>query len=107
MSDEMTDEEVASLFGEPVPQLPVFNPNGIYQIAGRIKNHVVFAGFTITPNSEMICNTYSHMLYDFYQFALSLPEKERNELEALIRKQEDAAAGLISAAHRNVRPPKY
>lgn len=108
MSDEMTPEELATLFGEPVPVPSTHIPdlhkdNGIYQVAGRIKNHVSFAGFPMTPNGEMICNTYAHMLFAFYQFALTLPEDKRVALEAICKSQEEGAAGLIAAGHRQVR----
>lgn len=113
MSDEMSPKELAALFGEPVPvpmdpaKAPdLYIDNGIYQIAGRIKNYVSFAGFPLTPNSEMVANTYAHMCFAFYQFALTLPEERRLALEALIRKQEEGAANLIAAAHRQVRAPK-
>lgn len=107
MSDEMTPEELAELFGEPVPVISTHVPdlyvdNGIYQIAGRIKNHVSSAGFLMTPNSQMVANTYAHMCFAFYQFALTLPQDKRVELEKIIRAQEEGAANLISAAHRQI-----
>lgn len=110
MSDEMSAEEMARLFGEEVPKgiAPVDAPdlykdNGIYQIAGRIKNHVAFAGFPMSPNALMICNTYAHMMFAFYQFGLTLGEEQRAKLDLLIRKQEEGAAGLIAAGYRNVK----
>lgn len=106
----MSAEEMAHLFGEEVPKgiVPsnapdLYKDNGIYQIAGRIKNHVAFAGFPMSPNAEMICNTYAHMMFAFYQFGLTLDEEQRAKLESIIRIQEEGAAGLIAAGYRNVK----
>lgn len=73
------------------------HPEKLENIAGRVKNHVVLkTGASLTPVGVQMCNMYTHVLKDLYEFANGLPDGKKAALKALIEKHEDMPANLIS-----------
>lgn len=83
------------------------NSNDIYKVSARIKN-LARAGVkaNLTPQGDMVTNTFTHMIKAFYDFAETVPDKEtKARLIQLARKQEEVPAGLIAALSAGVRAP--
>lgn len=99
---EMSKEELAKHFNEPVPMER--GTDEIYAISARIKNACVLqVGSNLTPAGIMLCNTYTHTIKAFYDFAKTLKDdKERERLNAFIKGQEGMAATFVGAAMANV-----
>lgn len=122
---EMTEEELARHFGEPLQKKKKLdsithkmsleeiqewekrqdNSNDIYKIKARIKNLAVGAvNGNLTPQGEMIVNTFVHSIKAFYDFAQTIQDKEAKiKLTDLIKTQEQMPANLISALSVGVK----
>lgn len=100
---EMTAKETADHFGEKVVPMEK-GTDEIYAIAARIKNACVMSvGANLTPAGTMLCNTYTHTIKAFYDFAKTIKdEDDRERLNAFIKSQEGMAATFVSAAMANV-----
>lgn len=102
MSDDeqYTPEELATLFGEPVPVEVVepFPEETIFAIAARVKNQATLAvGENLTPVGVALCNSYTHVLKSLYGFSHSLPEEDRLRLNSLLRSHEGMPSTFIVA----------
>jgi hypothetical protein len=118
---EMSEEDLAKYFDQPVqatepkevPKEPDFstlekikefedaqdNSTDIYKIAARVKNLARGPGISLTPQGEMLANTYTHILKSFYDFAEKIEDKKiKQELIELIRSKEGMPGDLIAAA---------
>lgn len=124
---EMTEEELAVHFGEPLPKAKQEKPinkmtleeieawekqqdnsNDIYKIKARIKNLVrAESGGSITDVGEMLVNCYVHVMKALYDFADKVEDKETKiKLIGLIQSQENMPGQFISAVHANVKEKK-
>ncbi len=98
---EMTKEEIESW------ERAQDNSTDIYKIAARVKNLARGPGMNLTPQGEMLANTYTHVLKAFYDFAEKIEDKNiKAQLTDLIRSQEGMPGNLISAAGAGVRRNK-
>lgn len=99
---EMSLQEIGEFFDDKNPVEQQFDY--IYQIASRIKNSATMAaGGNLTPVGVMLCNTYTHTIKEFYDFADTIKDKtDKNRLRQFILKQEGMAATFIGAAMSNV-----
>jgi hypothetical protein len=100
----MTVEELAKHFGEKT--IPVERgADEIYAIAARVKNACVLqVGANLTPAGVMLCNTYTHTIKAFYDFAKTIKdEDDRERLKSFIMSQEGMAATFVGAAMSNVK----
>lgn len=81
------------------------NSNDIYKVSARIKN-AARAGVkaNLTPQGDMVCNTFTHLVKGIYDLAETVHDKDvRTKLIQFARKQEEAPAGLIAALSAGVR----
>lgn len=75
------------------------NSNDIYKISARVKNLARGPGMSLTPQGDMLCNSYTHVMKAFYDFAEKIEDKAiKISLIDFIRTQEGMPGGLISAA---------
>jgi len=126
---EMSEAEVARMFSETAPrkekkkkklklnkmslqEIEDFeaaqdNSNDIYKVSARIKNAARMAvKANLTPQGDMIANTFTHVVKGIYDLAESVHDIElRVNLTKFARSQEEGAAGLISALSSGVRAP--
>lgn len=126
---EMSEEELAKLFKErrepsarKVPEKPLNkmtlqeiedweskqdNSNDIYKIKARVANLARGPGMSLTPQGEMLCNSFVHVLKAFYDFSETMTDKESKiKLISLIRAQEGMPGTLIAAAGAGVKASK-
>src|SRR5581483_1815949 len=94
----MSASELAEHFGQEVPKEKPPEKHGIYEINARVKNLARGSGGSLTPVGDMLCNTYTHVLKDFYNFAETLPEPHKTIMLALISRHEDMPLNVIAAA---------
>jgi hypothetical protein len=116
--ESMSSEEMSRHFGEkhvPDAEIPNFNSaedaekwekeqdesSDIYKIKARVVNAV---GANLTPVGEILCNSYTHVMKAFYNFAESLNDIDKERLKELIRSQEGMPANVISASKVYQRP---
>lgn len=113
----MSEEELAAYFNEaiiPKPKEMDFtgmskeevedwekqqdNSNDIYKLAARVKNLArVDGSAALTPVGEALCNTYTHVLKSFYDFADTIQDRNtKRKLYNLIRQNEGMPGNLIS-----------
>lgn len=89
---DMTPEEVKEWEKEQD------NSDDIYKIVARVKNHARSKSATLTPVGDALCNTYTHVIKSFYDFANSLTDKnDKIRLIELIRKNETMPGDFIMA----------
>lgn len=83
------------------------NSNDIYKVAARVKNAARMAvKANLTPQGEMVCNTFTHLVKGIYDLADTIADKEtKAKLINFAKKQEEAPAGLIEALSAGVRAP--
>lgn len=100
---ELTTAELAKHFNEKVVPMER-GADEIYAIAARIKNLCVLqVGSNLTQTGVMLCNTYTHTIKAFYDFAKTIKsEEDRDRLNAFIKSQESMAATFVGAAMANV-----
>ena len=67
----------------------------IYAIAARIKNLARDYDANLTPLGEQLCNLYTHVIKDFYEFAETLPEPHKTKLMELIESKEGFCRDVI------------
>src|ERR1700722_11833727 len=95
--EQMTLEEIESWEKQQE------NSNDIYKVKARVANLARGPGVSLTPQGEMLCNTYVHVLKALYDFADKLEDKNTKvQLIALIRSQEGMPGTLIAAAGAGV-----
>lgn len=118
----MTEEEVAAHFGEPPPEKKVVksvnemtleeieslekgkdNSNDIYKISARVKNLARGTNVKLTPVGDALCNTYTHVLKSFYDFANTLDSQTKNRFVNLIRSHEKMPGDVIASANTGVK----
>lgn len=130
--EEMSAEEVARLFKEPVrkdkdkvdmSQKQPFkgmtleeieeweakqqNSNDIYKIKARVQNSAVAVSGNLTPVGEMMVNSFVHVLKDLYDYAETLNDKESKiKLVERVRKHEGMPGNLIAATKSQVSVKK-
>lgn len=123
-SGEMTEDELANHFNVPVPskkEEPKFremtleqiedweskqdNNNSIYKVAARVKNAATAAAKgNLTSQGVILCNMFTHLFKNLYDFAETIPDKETKiKLIEVVRKSEDIPANLIEALAAGVR----
>lgn len=121
----LTASEVAKHFGEEAPkesEKPIpkteeelkawekaqDESEDIYKVAARVKNEARHGvGANLTAQGEALCNTFVHVFVALYEFSNKIPDENlRNELKALIRKQENAPGGYIAAMMAGVHAAK-
>ena len=70
--------------------------NNIYQISGRIKNHAAAKDHAFSPQGVALCNMFTHVVKELYDFAETLEDKEAaSKLRDVIRRQETFPANLL------------
>lgn len=83
------------------------NSNDIYKIKARVANLARGGGASLTPQGEMLVNTFVHVIKALYDFSEKLEDKNvKIQLDQLIRSQEGMPASLIAAAGVGVRTKK-
>lgn len=83
------------------------NSNDIYKIKARVANLARGPGVSLTPQGEMLCNTYVHVLKALYDFADIIEDRTiKVQLNQLIRSQEGMPGTLIAAAGAGVKQKK-
>jgi len=99
--DKMTLEEIESW--EKAQE----NSNDLYKIKARVANLAREGNMILTPQGEMLANTYTHVLKAFYDFADKLEDKNiKIQLTNLIRSHEGMPRNLIAAAGAGVTESK-
>lgn len=82
------------------------NSNDIYKVSARVKNLARTAG-NLTSQGEMLCNSFTHVVMAFYDFAGRLEDTDTKiKLIELTRSKEGMPADFIGAAQANVKPSK-
>jgi hypothetical protein len=84
------------------------NSNDIYKIKARIANLARGPGMSLTPQGEILCNSFVHMLKALYEFTenkVTDPELKIS-LVQLIRQQESVPGTIIAAAGAGVHKSK-
>lgn len=75
------------------------NSNDIYKVSARVKNLAREGGAALTPQGDMLANTYTHVLLSLYGFAEKIQDATiKINLINLIRSHENMPANLIAAA---------
>lgn len=70
--------------------------NDIYQISARIKNAVAFADHALSPQGNALCNMFSHVIKELYDFSETIVDEEiASKLNQIIKKQEEFPAKLL------------
>ncbi|MCX9024598.1 MAG: hypothetical protein OIN85_00715 [Candidatus Methanoperedens sp.] len=78
--------------------------NDIYKVSARIKNLARVGGAALTPAGDMLCNTFTHVVKAFYDFAETIQDKETKiKLIELVKKNEGMPATLIAALNAGVK----
>jgi hypothetical protein len=72
--------------------------NDIYEIGGRVKNHIAREDIAISPVGEVLVNYYTLMLKELYDFTLTLSLADRSRLELLLNKNENIPMLIIKVA---------
>jgi hypothetical protein len=67
----------------------------LYSLAARVKNLARGGDASLTTIGTSLCNLYIHVLMDFYKFAGTLPETNRNKLKELIQSKEGFCRDVI------------
>jgi hypothetical protein len=79
------------------------NSNDLYKIKARVANIARGGNMVLTPQGEMLANTYVHVLKSLYDFAEKIEDKNiRIQLVELIRSHEGMPGNLIAAAGAGV-----
>lgn len=129
LGPEMSEAEIAALFNaQPAPkpkkkkqkklskmsleeieawEKAQDNSNDIYKVSARIKNLArMSVKANLTTQGDMVCNTFTHMIKNLYDFAETIQDKETKiRLMELVKKQEEMPANLISALFAGVSAP--
>lgn len=120
--DEMSEEDLAEHFKVPKPkkkkgksvatmsleeieswEKAQDNSNDIYKVSARIKNLARTGGASLTPTGEILCNTYTHVVKGFYDFAETIEDKDTKiKLIELIKKSEAMPGTLMAAVNAGV-----
>lgn len=113
---EMSASEVAKHFNEPEPvnkepdKTPeelakdYFVSEDIFRIKARVKNEAVGTGAALTPNGEMMANTFVHLFKTFYDFSNTIEDETlKKKLKELIKSQEVVPANLLAAIRSGVK----
>ena len=102
---QMTTEELSKHFNEPIPveKEAENDQNDLYRIAARVKNLAKETTGSLTPQGEILCNCYAHVLKSFYEFSKTLPEKDGTILHNLIRTHESMPSDVISASFAGIK----
>lgn len=80
------------------------NGTDIYKISARVKNLARGGNASLTEQGEMLCNTYTHVVKAFYDFAEKIDDKNTKiQLIQLIRSHENMPGNLIAAAGAGVK----
>lgn len=118
--EELSERDIAKFFKEKIPkkkekkekglnkmslkeieswEKAQDNSNDIYKVSARIKNLArQGAGANLTPAGDVLCNSHTHLIKAFYDFAETVEDKEtKMKLVNLIRSNEGMAANVISA----------
>lgn len=83
------------------------NATDLYKVAARVKNLARGSNASLTEQGEMLCNTYTHVMKAFYDFAEKIEDKTTKiSLINLIREQEGMPGTLIAAAGAGVKRKK-
>lgn len=125
--DDMSEEELAAHFNEVPPKKveekqPIDmsveevkewekqqdNSTDIYKVSARVKNIARDGGrASLTDVGEMLCNTYTHVMKAFYDFADKIKDEQtKRDLIELIRKHEDMPGNFIAATRSNIKKRK-
>ena len=79
------------------------NSNDIYKISARVKNLARGSGGVLTPVGDMLCNSFTHVLKDMYDFFETIPDKDiRIKCIERMRRHEGMPGTLVSAAGAGV-----
>lgn len=70
----------------------------IYSINGRIKNIIAKDDIALSPVGTILVNYYCHALKAFYDYSDKLPAPFKEELQAVIEKEEDLPKKVIEAS---------
>lgn len=120
--EEMSEEDLAEHFNVPKPkkkkqktlnkmsleeieswEKSQDNSNDIYKVSARIKNLARTGGANLTPTGEILCNTYTHVVKGFYDFAETVEDKDTKiKLIELIKKSENMPGTLMAAVNAGV-----
>lgn len=123
--DEMTEAEIAKHFGAKLrkprlmkgPKLSEMsleqieewekqqdNSNDIYKVAARVKNLATPLDGSLTSTGIMLCNSFTHVFKDLYDFAETIRSKKtKTRLIELIRSKEKIPGDLIAALRSGVK----
>jgi hypothetical protein len=122
---ELTEEDLARHFGQTREKKKKGEPKGlnkmtlaeieaweakqdnatdIYKIKARVANLARGANASLTPQGEILCNSYVHVMKAFYDFAEKIEDPDTKiGLISLIRNQEGMPGTSIAAAGAGVK----
>lgn len=127
--EEMSEEDLAKHFREPAPkkkkkrekeiskmtlreieawEKAQDNSNDIYKVSARIKNLArQGAGANLTPAGDVLCNSYTHVIKSFYDFADKIEDADTKiKLIEKIKSNEGMVSQVISALGAGVTVKK-
>jgi len=101
--DELTEAEFCALVGCPIPKPAPVDLHPVYQIDARVKNHARSGGGNLTTQGVALCNSFTLILKEFYDFAETVKNKKsKAKLLKLIESKETVAGDLIAAFHSGI-----
>jgi hypothetical protein len=74
-----------------------FESTDIYRVSARVKNYVDVEA-SLTPVGTILCNEFTHFIKAIYDFSETLTQDKKEELKALLRKNEEIPSKIISLA---------
>jgi len=69
--------------------------NDIYNISGRVKNHIAKKDIALSPVGNILVNSYTLVLKDIYDWAETIPEFYRDQLNKILMSKEEMPAYVI------------
>lgn len=62
--------------------------NDVYSVSARIENSIAKANLDLSPYGRILCNSYSLVLKDLYDFADCLPKQDSDNLRKILTEKE-------------------
>lgn len=98
MTDESRDPTPEEAVEDARQAEELKDPDHLYNISARVKNLATYGGSNLTPMGVQLCNCYTHVLKELYDFSRTLPDHHKEVLRAILAKNESMPAELISFA---------
>lgn len=72
--------------------------NDIYQISGRIKNHIAMEDISLSPVGTVLVNYFALAMKDLHDFAYTIPEPYKSELTRILVTKEVVPKHIIQVS---------